>query len=146
MNLFKGVLGFYFKVDIDVVKVMFYCVGLYEQMYKRVDEFSGGQQQRVGIVCVFLQKLDLILVDELIVSFDFVFLEMIMYYLYMICKEEGIVCLCNLYQVDIVKRYVICIIGIYKGFKVFDGIFEELMEDMIWFIYNQINFKVKEIV
>lgn len=67
-----------------------------------------------------------------------------MHYLYTICKEEGIACLCNLHQVDIAKKYATRIIGIHKGSKVFDGTPEELTEDMIRLIYNQTNPQVKE--
>ncbi|MNP20084.1 Phosphate-import ATP-binding protein PhnC [compost metagenome] len=123
---------------------MLHRVGLHEQMYKRADELSGGQQQRVGIARALSQKPDLILADEPIASLDPASSETIMHYLYTICKEEGIACLCNLHQVDIAKKYATRIIGIHKGSKVFDGTPDELTEDMIRLIYNQTNPKVKE--
>ncbi|MDK8190646.1 phosphonate ABC transporter ATP-binding protein [Paenibacillus sp. UMB7766-LJ446] len=144
MNPLKGALGLYSKADTEAAKIMLHRVGLHEQMYKRADELSGGQQQRVGIARALSQKPDLILADEPIASLDPASSETIMHYLYTICKEEGIACLCNLHQVDIAKKYATRIIGIHKGSKVFDGTPDELTEEMIRLIYNQTNPKVKE--
>ncbi|MNC13885.1 Phosphate-import ATP-binding protein PhnC [compost metagenome] len=144
MSPFKGVLGLYSKSDTEAAKSMLQRVGLYEQMYKRADELSGGQQQRVGIARALSQKPDLILADEPIASLDPASSETIMQYLYTICKEEGIACLCNLHQVEIAKKYASRIVGIHKGSKVFDGTPGELTDDMIQLIYNQNNPKVKE--
>lgn len=144
MSPFKGALGLYSKSDREAAKSMLQRVGLYEQMYKRADELSGGQQQRVGIARALSQKPDLILADEPIASLDPASSETIMHYLYTICKEEGIACLCNLHQVEIAKKYATRIIGIHKGSKVFDGSPEELTDDMIQLIYNQSHAKVKE--
>ncbi|MCM3785491.1 phosphonate ABC transporter ATP-binding protein [Neobacillus mesonae] len=144
MSSLKGALGLFSKLDTEAAKNMLTRVGLYEQMYKRADELSGGQQQRVGIARALSQRPDLILADEPIASLDPASSETIMHYLYTICKEEGIACLCNLHQVDIAKKYATRIIGIHKGTKVFDGTPEELTEDMIRLIYNQTQSPVKE--
>jgi phosphonate transport system ATP-binding protein len=144
MSSLKGALGLYSKADTEAAKNMLQRVGLFEQMYKRADELSGGQQQRVGIARALCQKPDLILADEPIASLDPASSETIMDYLYTICKEEGIACLCNLHQVDIAKKYATRIIGIHKGSKVFDGAPEELTDDMIRLIYKQTSSQEKE--
>lgn len=144
MSAFKGAFGLFSKADTESAKAMLQRVGLYEQMYKRADELSGGQQQRVGIARALSQKPDLILADEPIASLDPASSETIMHYLYTICKEEGIACLCNLHQVDVAKKYATRIIGIHKGSKVFDGTPDELTDDMIQLIYNRPQNKVKE--
>lgn len=115
MSAFKGALGLFSKSDTEAAKKMLQRVGLFEQMYKRADELSGGQQQRVGIARALAQRPDLILADEPIASLDPASSETIMNYLYTICNEEGIACLCNLHQVDIAKKYASRIIGIHKG-------------------------------
>lgn len=144
MSAFKGALGLFSKSDTEAAKKMLQRVGLFEQMYKRADELSGGQQQRVGIARALAQRPDLILADEPIASLDPASSETIMNYLYTICNEEGIACLCNLHQVDIAKKYASRIIGIHKGTKVFDGTPDELTDEMIRLIYNQTNSQVKE--
>lgn len=144
MSAFKGALGLFSKSDTEAAKKMLQRVGLFEQMYKRADELSGGQQQRVGIARALAQRPDLILADEPIASLDPASSETIMNYLYTICNEEGIACLCNLHQVDIAKKYASRIIGIHKGTKVFDGTPDELTDEMIRLIYNQTHTQAKE--
>ncbi|MFM9282408.1 phosphonate ABC transporter ATP-binding protein [Paenibacillus jiagnxiensis] len=144
MSSLKGALGLYSKADTEAAKSMLQRVGLFEQMYKRGDELSGGQQQRVGIARALCQRPDLILADEPIASLDPASSETIMHYLYTICKEEGIACLCNLHQVEIAKKYATRIIGIHKGSKVFDGTPAELTDDMIRLIYHQTSSQEKE--
>ncbi|MBT2291368.1 phosphonate ABC transporter ATP-binding protein [Paenibacillus albidus] len=137
MSALKGALGLFSKPDTEAAKSMLQRVGLFEQMYKRADELSGGQQQRVGIARALCQKPDLILADEPIASLDPASSETIMHYLYTICKEEGIACLCNLHQVEIAKKYATRIIGIHKGGIVFNGSPEDLTDEMTQLIYNQ---------
>ncbi|MGP4040098.1 phosphonate ABC transporter ATP-binding protein [Gracilibacillus sp. D59] len=112
-------------------------VGLKDQVYKRADELSGGQQQRVGIARALAQNPSLMLADEPIASLDPISSEMIMNYLYTICREEKITCLCNLHQVDVAKKYATRIIGINSGKKVFEGTPDELTDEEIDRIYNQ---------
>ncbi|WP_208592210.1 phosphonate ABC transporter ATP-binding protein [Gracilibacillus suaedae] len=143
MSDFKGMFYLFNQSQKKTAYELLHRVGLGEQIYKRADELSGGQQQRVGIARALAQKPALMLADEPIASLDPVSSNVIMDYLYNICREEGIACLCNLHQVDVAKKYATRIIGIHAGEKVFDGKPEELTEDIINQIYHN---KKKELV
>lgn len=132
-----GAFGFYEKQDKKLAAQLLDRVGLTDQMYKRADELSGGQQQRVGIARALAQRPKLILADEPIASLDPVNSESIMHYLFTICREEGIACLCNLHQVDVARTYATRIIGISRGRKVFDGLPGELTDEAVRAIYRQ---------
>lgn len=100
-----------------------------------VDQFFGGQKQCVGIVCVLVQQFNIILVDEFVVSFDFVILEKIFELFCQVCKEDGIIVIVLLYQLEYVQCFVDWIIGFVGVYVVFDGVFDEFNDDNFVVIY-----------
>ncbi|MDF2958767.1 MAG: phnC [Paenibacillus sp.] len=137
MSSLTGALGLYSKKDMEEARKILQRLGLNQQIYKRADELSGGQQQRVGIARALSQKPQVILADEPIASLDPVTSEHIMQYLYTICREDGITCLVNLHQVEVAKKYATRIIGIHKGTVVFDGVPDELTDEVTEHIYSK---------
>jgi phosphonate transport system ATP-binding protein len=137
MNGLQGALGLYSKQDIEEAWQLLERVGLEEHAHKRAGDLSGGQQQRVAIARALAQKPSLILADEPIASLDPASSEIIMDYLYKICKEDGITCLVNLHQVDVAKKYGSRIIGIQSGTKIFDGKPSELTDEHIHQLYHK---------
>lgn len=135
MNTFSSMLSIFSDKDKEAARQLLQRVGLGSEIYKRADELSGGQKQRVGIARAIMQAPELILADEPIASLDPISSELIMNYLFTICQEEGIACLCNLHQVDVAKKYASRIIGINAGEKVFDGTPDELTDEIIDKIY-----------
>jgi phosphonate transport system ATP-binding protein len=96
-------------------------VGLLDRALTRADQLSGGQQQRVGIARALAQEPRIILADEPVASLDpanaAAFLEL----LQAICREDGILAILSLHQVELAKAYADRIVGLRMGHVVFDG-------------------------
>ncbi|MEW9121518.1 MAG: phosphonate ABC transporter ATP-binding protein [Thermotaleaceae bacterium] len=136
MSDFRGVFDLYSKEDRWDTFNILKRVGLVDEIHKRADQLSGGQKQRVGISRALAQKPSLMLADEPIASLDPVTSNVIMDYLYKICKEDGISAIVSLHQVDFALKYASRIIGIKKGLIVFDGKPCDLTKACIDHIYD----------
>ncbi|MEM6436687.1 MAG: phosphonate ABC transporter ATP-binding protein [Cyanobacteria bacterium P01_D01_bin.115] len=96
-------------------------VGLLHKALTRVSALSGGQQQRVGIARSLAQKPRLLLADEPVASLDPASAHKVLSFLHKICREDGILVIVSLHQVDLAIAYADCIIGLAHGHVVFDG-------------------------
>jgi len=112
-------------------------VGLADLAYKRADELSGGQQQRVGIARALMQEPRLLLADEPVASLDPVLAHSILRYIEELNKKEGVTVVCSLHFLDLVHRYATKVIGLKDGFKVFEGLPEEIDDRRFKEIYGQ---------
>ena len=92
--------------------------------------------QRVGICRALMQRPKLLLADEPIASLDPAAARTVMDYMQKIAQEKALTCIVNLHQVDFAKRYATRIIGLKNGQMVFDGLPEDLTEEMADFIYD----------
>lgn len=137
MSSFKGLFDLYSQEDREFAVNILKRVNLENEILKRADELSGGQKQRVGISRALAQKPSLILADEPIASLDPVSSELIMDYLFKICKEDGISAIVSLHQVEVALKYATRIIGIRDGVIAFDGPPQELTEKTIDWIYKK---------
>jgi phosphonate transport system ATP-binding protein len=112
-------------------------VGLREKATNRAEELSGGQQQRVGIARAMMQEPEMILADEPVASLDPVLAHSIMQYLEKINKEDGVTILCSLHFLDLVHRYGQRVIALNEGRLMFQGMPEEIDDEMFKDIYGQ---------
>ena len=96
-------------------------VGLLHKALTRVSALSGGQQQRVGIARSLAQKPRLLLADEPVASLDPASAHKVLSLLHKICREDGILVVVSLHQVDLAIAYADRIIGLAHGHVVFDG-------------------------
>jgi phosphonate transport system ATP-binding protein len=112
-------------------------VGLLDRALARADQLSGGQQQRVGIARALAQEPRIILADEPVASLDPAnaagFLEL----LRSICREDGILAILSLHQVELAKTYADRIVGLRMGRVVFDGAPMDLDEPALASLYGQ---------
>ncbi|HVR79973.1 MAG TPA: phosphonate ABC transporter ATP-binding protein [Acidimicrobiia bacterium] len=112
-------------------------VGLAEKAFNDAADLSGGQQQRVGIARAMMQDPEMILADEPVASLDPVLAHSIMQYLETINREEGVTILCSLHFLDLVHRYGQRVIALNEGQLVFEGLPNEIDDEMFKDIYGK---------
>ncbi len=132
----KGIFGLYTEEDKEKALTLLEELGLGSFCYNRASDLSGGQKQRVGIARAIMQDPKLLLCDEPIASLDPSSAKTIMDILRDVTQKQNIACIVNLHQVDVAIKYSTRIIGLCKGSIVFDGIPDQLTDDVIEKIYG----------
>lgn len=116
------VMGFLCGFIQQVVFEVFVFVGFDGKQKCMLYEFFGGEQQCVVIVCVFVNCLQVLFVDELIGNFDFVMLVDIMQ-LFVCINVGGIMVLMVMYEVGFVDQMQCCVIEFCDGEMVCDEVY-----------------------
>lgn len=111
-------------------------VNLLHRAFHRADRLSGGEKQRVAIARAMSQQPKIVLADEPVASLDPELAEQVMSVLARIAREDGVLTLINLHQIDLAKRFADRLIGIAQGVVVFDGPPAELDEYALNQIYR----------
>ncbi|AUI72644.1 phosphonate ABC transporter ATP-binding protein [Companilactobacillus alimentarius] len=132
-----GVLGRYTKEEKEEAMSLLEKVGLEDFALQRCSELSGGQKQRVGIARSLIQHPKVILCDEPIASLDPASAQTVMQLLKDLTDEYNLICVANLHQINMAKKYADQIIGIRKGHLVFDEAADLLSEDILRTLYDQ---------
>ena len=114
-------------------------LGMSEQCLQQTDTLSGGQQQRVAIARALMQEPQIVLADEPISSLDPRNAQIVMKALRSINKDGGITVIANLHTLDTAKSYCDRIIGMKEGFLVFDGLPEDLTDNIAREIYGVVD-------
>jgi phosphonate transport system ATP-binding protein len=96
-------------------------VGLGSLGAQRADTLSGGQAQRVAIARALAQRPRVLLADEPVANLDPEAAEEIMRLLRRLAREDNLVVLCVLHQVDLACAYADRVVGIRTGGIVFDA-------------------------
>ena len=109
---------------------------LVQQALQRAGTLSGGQQQRVAIAKALVQKPKIMLADEPIASLDPANATLVMDSLRQINKEDGLTVLVNLHTLDTARAYCDRIIAMRNGGVFFDGVAEQLTDDVVRDIYG----------
>lgn len=125
------------KADRELAMRQLHRVGLESKANNRAGELSGGQQQRVGIARALMQQPEMILADEPVASLDPVLAHSIMQYLEDINREDGVTVLCSLHFLDLVHRYGQRVIALNEGQLVFEGLPNEIDDQMFKDIYGK---------
>jgi phosphonate transport system ATP-binding protein len=103
---------------------------------QRTDTLSGGQQQRVAIARALVQEPKILLADEPIASLDPRSAKIVMDALRLINREDGITVVCNLHTLNTARAYCDRIIGMRAGAMVFDGLPDQLSDQLAREIYG----------
>lgn len=103
---------------------------------QRAESLSGGQQQRVAIARALVQEPRLMLADEPIASLDPRNTKIVMDALLRINRHFGITVLCNLHSLDIARSYCDRLVGMAAGKVVFDGVPQQLTNDIARDLYG----------
>lgn len=133
----RSFLGLYSKEDKLLSLEALHKVGILEKAYIRADQLSGGQQQRVALARTLAQDPSIILADEPVASLDPITANQIMKDFERINQEEKITILVNMHHVDLALKYARRLIGIHQGEVVFDGVADNVTEDILKKIYGR---------
>jgi phosphonate transport system ATP-binding protein len=111
-------------------------VNLLERANFRADRLSGGEKQRVAIARAISQQPKIILADEPVASLDPELSVQVMRDLARVAREDGVLTLINIHQVELAKAFTDRIIGIAQGIVVYDGGPEGLTDEILDRIYR----------
>jgi len=111
-------------------------VNLLHRARHRADKLSGGEKQRIAIARAMSQEPKILLADEPVASLDPELAWQVMGVLARIAREDGVLTLINIHQVDLAKRFADRLVGIAQGVVVFDGTPAELDDDALNRIYR----------
>ena len=96
-------------------------VNLLHLARQRVDQLSSGEKQRISIARAMTQQPKLILADEPVASLDPALSWQIIDDLLRLAREDNVLAIINIHQIDLAKEFADRIIGIANGLVVFDG-------------------------
>jgi len=96
-------------------------VNLLPKATNRADRLSGGEKQRVAIARALTQKPKILLADEPVASLDPELAAQVMEDLARVTREDGLLTLINIHQIDLMREFADRAIGIAQGEIVFDG-------------------------
>ncbi|MFC6322847.1 phosphonate ABC transporter ATP-binding protein [Companilactobacillus baiquanensis] len=136
-STFAGMFGIYSEDEKKEALDLLDKVGLKDFALQRCSELSGGQKQRVGIARSLIQHPKVILCDEPIASLDPASSHTVMQLLKDLTVEFNIICVANLHQIDLAKKYADRIVGIRQGKLVFDEESDMLSEEILETLYDQ---------
>ena len=111
-------------------------VNLLHRARQRADRLSGGEKQRVSIARAITQQPKIILADEPVASLDPELAVTVMSDLARVAREDHVLTLINIHQVDLAKQYADRIVGLAQGVIVFDGTPEQLTETVMDRVYR----------
>ncbi|MBX3085963.1 MAG: phosphonate ABC transporter ATP-binding protein [Anaerolineae bacterium] len=111
-------------------------VNLLHRAQQRADSLSGGEKQRISIARAISQQPKLLLADEPVASLDPELAWQVMRDLARVAREDGVLTLINIHQVDLARAFCDRIIGIAQGVVVFDGKPLDLTEHILDEIYR----------
>jgi phosphonate transport system ATP-binding protein len=111
-------------------------VNLLHRAGQRSDRLSGGEKQRVSIARAMSQEPQVILADEPVASLDPELAHQVMSTLARVAREDGVLTLINLHQVELAKNFADRIVGIAQGKVIFDGKPDELTQPILDRIYR----------
>ncbi len=137
MSTLKTMFSMYSKEDKIHALECLDKVGLFDKAYSRVDQLSGGQRQRVALARTLAQNPSIILADEPVASLDPVTAKDVMDDFKKINEELNITVFANMHHVDVALEYATRVIGIKAGEVVFDGLPNEVNEDVLEQIYGR---------
>jgi phosphonate transport system ATP-binding protein len=133
---FKSLLGYFSAEHRQVAIRNLERVNLLHRARHRSDRLSGGEKQRVAIARAMSQEPKIILADEPVASLDPELALQVMETLARVAREDGVLTLINIHQVDLAKQFADRIVGIAQGVVVFDGKPDELVEGYLDRIYR----------
>ncbi len=128
--------GYFGRADREIAVRNLERVNLLHRAGFRADRLSGGEKQRISIARAMTQQPKLILADEPVASLDPGLSWQVMSDLAKVSREDDVLTIINLHQVDLAKEFCDRIVGIAQGKVVFDGKPGELDDSAIDRIYH----------
>jgi phosphonate transport system ATP-binding protein len=95
-------------------------VGLLDQAFQKVEKMSGGEKQRVAIARALCRGAKIIVADDPVSSLDPHAAEQVLADLRSLYKQEGILVVCALQNMELAEKFASRIVGIGGGRVVLD--------------------------
>jgi phosphonate transport system ATP-binding protein len=121
-----SLVGYFGRPDREIAVRNLERVNLLNRAGLRADRLSGGEKQRVSIARAMTQQPKLILADEPVASLDPGLSWQVLADLAKVSREDNVLTIINLHQIELAKEFCDRIIGIAQGTVVFDGKPDEL--------------------
>jgi phosphonate transport system ATP-binding protein len=135
-NFWQSATGYFNRTHRTVAAHNLERVNLLHRASQRADQLSGGEKQRVAIARAMSQEPKIVLADEPVASLDPELAWQVMSALARVAREDGVLTLINLHQVDLAKRFADRLVGIAQGTVVFDGPPDTLNDNALDRIYR----------
>lgn len=131
-----GVVGYFDRKERELAVHNLDRVNLLHRANQRADKLSGGEKQRVSIARAMTQQPKILLADEPVASLDPELSVQVLGDLARVAREDGVLALINIHQVEFAKQFSDRIIGLAQGVVVFDGKPNELTEQVMDRVYR----------
>ncbi len=132
----KSLFGYFDRTDRDIAMRNLERVNLLHRATQRADQLSGGEKQRVSIARAVTQQPKIILADEPVASLDPQLSLQVMSDLARVAREDKVLTLINIHQVNLVHQFADRVIGLAQGRIVFDGPARDLDEAVMSRVYR----------
>ncbi|MBN1312781.1 MAG: phosphonate ABC transporter ATP-binding protein [Anaerolineae bacterium] len=136
MQGFPSLIGYFSPAQREIAVRNLERVNLLERALQRADSLSGGEKQRVSIARAVSQDPKIILADEPVASLDPELSWHVMSDLSRVAREDGVLTLICIHQIDLAREFADRVIGIARGVVTFDGSPSELDEAALDRIYK----------
>ena len=135
----KGIgslLGYFSRTDREIAMRNLERVNLLHRARQRADTLSGGEKQRASIARAITQQPKIILDDEPVASLDPQLSLQVMSDLARVAREDKVLTLISIHQVNLVHEFADRVIGLAQGHVVFDGPAKELNNGVMNLVYR----------
>lgn len=131
-----GALGYFDRAERELAVHNLERVNLVQRATQRADKLSGGEKQRASIARAMTQRPAVLLADEPVASLDPELAATVMADLARIAREDGVLALINIHQVELARAYADRIVGLAHGVIVFDGKPADMTESVLDRVYR----------
>lgn len=131
-----SLLGYFGRADREIAIRNLERVNLLHRANQRADHLSGGEKQRVSIARAVTQQPKIILADEPVASLDPQLSQQVMSDLARVAREDKVLTLISIHQVNLVHQFADRVIGLAQGRVVFDGSANNLDEGVMNLVYR----------
>ena len=131
-----GAVGFFDRAERELAVRNLERVNLLHRATQRADRLSGGEKQRCSIARAITQQPKVMLADEPVASLDPELAATVMGDLARVAREDKVLALINIHQVELAREFADRIVGLAQGVIVFDGPPSELTESVLDRVYR----------
>jgi phosphonate transport system ATP-binding protein len=131
-----GILGYFDRSERELAVRNLERVNLLHRATQRADKLSGGEKQRASIARAMTQQPRILLADEPVASLDPELAATVLQDLARIAREDGVLALINIHQIELARQFCDRIIGLAQGVIVFDGPPADMTEAVLDRVYR----------
>lgn len=131
-----GALGYFDRAERQLAVHNLERVNLLHRAAQRADRLSGGEKQRASIARAMTQQPKILLADEPVASLDPELSVQVMGDLARVAREDKVLTLINIHQVELARQFADRIVGLAQGVIVFDGEPAQMTEAVMDRVYR----------